>query len=91
MIFKHNPVAKAFNQLFEKDHWPAFTRFSTDGRVCLTNNAAERSLCGAALDRKAWLSAGSDRGADRTSFMYSLIVTAKMIITAKINDIDAKA
>ena len=82
---KHNPVAKAINYLFEKDHWPAFTRFLTDGRVCLTNNAAERSLRGTALGRKAWLFAGSDRGGDRTAFMYSLIITAKM------NDIDPQA
>lgn len=82
---KHNPVAKAINYLFEKDHWPAFTRFLTDGRVCLTNNAAERSLRGAALGRKAWLFAGPDRGGDRTAFMYSLIITAKM------NDIDPQA
>ena len=82
---RHTPVAKAINTLFEKDHWPAFTRFLTDGRVCLTNNAAERSLRGTALGRKAWLFAGSDRGGDRTAFMYSLIVTAKM------NDNDPQA
>ena len=82
---RHNPVAKAINYLFEKDHWPAFTRVLTDGRVCLTNNAAERSLRGTALGRKAWLFAGSDRGGDRTAFMYSLIVTAKM------NDVDPQA
>ena len=82
---KHNPVAKAANYLFEKDHWPAFTRFVTDGRVCLTNNAAERSLRGTALGRKAWLFAGSDRGGDRTAVMYSLIITAKM------NEIDPQA
>ena len=82
---KHNPVAKAINYLFEKDHRPAFTRFLTDGRVCLTNNAAERSLRGTALGRKAWLFAGSDRGGNRTAFMYSLIVTAKM------NNIDPQA
>ena len=71
------PVVKAINYLFEKDHRSAFTRFLTDGRNCLTNNAAERSLRG-----KAWLFAGSDRGGNRTAFMYSMIVTAKM------NDID---
>jgi len=38
--------------------WAAFTRFIEDGRVCLTNNAAERALRGIALGRKAWLFAG---------------------------------
>jgi hypothetical protein len=40
----------------------AFTRFLDDGRICLSNNAAERALRGIALGRKAWLFAGSDRG-----------------------------
>jgi transposase len=43
--------------------WPAFTRFLADGRICLTNNAAERALRGLALGRKSWLFAGSERGA----------------------------
>jgi transposase len=80
---KHNPVAKAINYMFEEDgRWEAFTRFLDDGRICLTNNAAERALRGIALGRKAWLFAGSPRGGDRAAFMYSLIVTAKM------NDVD---
>ena len=48
------------------------------GRICLTNNAAERALRGVALGRKAWLFAGSDRGGERAAAMYSLIVTAKL-------------
>lgn len=85
-LSKHNPVAKAINYMFEKEgRWEAFTRFLDDGRICLTNNAAERSLRGAALGRKSWLFAGSERGGDRAAFMYSLIVTAKM------NDIDPQA
>ena len=83
---KHNPVAKAINYMFEEEgRWEAFTRFLDDGRICLTNNAAERALRGVALGRKAWLFAGSPRGGDRAAFMYSLIVTAKM------NDIDPQA
>lgn len=83
---KHNPVAKAINYMFEEhDRWEAFTRFLDDGRICLTNNAAERALRGVALGRKAWLFAGSPRGGDRAAFMYSLIVTAKM------NDVDPQA
>jgi transposase len=83
---RHNPVAKAINYMFEKEgRWEAFTRFLEDGRLCLTNNAAERALRGIALGRKAWLFAGSQRGGERAAFMYSLIVTAKM------NDIDPQA
>jgi len=43
--------------------WDRFVRFLDDGRICLTNNAAERALRGFALGRKSWLFAGSDRGA----------------------------
>ena len=56
--------------------WAAFSQFLDDGRICLTNNAAERALRGIALGRKAWLFAGSDRGGERAAAMYSLIVTA---------------
>jgi hypothetical protein len=69
----------------QEDRWDGFTRFLEDGRICLTNNAAERALRGVALGRKSWLFAGSERGGDRAAFMYSLIVTAKM------NDIDPQA
>ena len=58
--------------------WEGFAGFLDDGRICLTNNAAERSLRGVALGRKAWLFAGSERGGERAALMYTLIVTAKL-------------
>ena len=33
--------------------WDGFARFLDDGRICLTNNAAERALRGIALGRRA--------------------------------------
>ena len=51
-----------------------FIRFLDNGRVCLSNNAAERALRGI-LGRKAWLFAGSNRGAERAVILYSLIGT----------------
>ena len=65
--------------------WTTFTRFLDDGRVCLTNNAAERALRGVALGRKSWLFCGSNRGGERAAVMYSLIATAKL------NGIDPQA
>jgi hypothetical protein len=47
--------------------WDGFTHFLDDGRVCLSNNAAERALRGLALGRKSWLFAGSDEGASYCS------------------------
>jgi transposase len=80
---RHSDLAKAMNYMLTR--WEAFSRFLGDGRICLTNNAAERALRGIALGRKAWLFAGSDRGGERAAAMYSLIVTAKM------NDVDPRA
>lgn len=76
-------VAQAIDYMLPR--WPAFSAFLDDGKICLTNNAAERALRGLALGRKSWLFAGSDRGADRAAFMYT------MIVTAKLNDIDPQA
>jgi hypothetical protein len=69
-------LAKAFNYILKL--WASFTLFLEDGRVCLSNNAAERGLRGIALGRKSWLFCGSDRGGRRAAAMYSPIVTAKM-------------
>ena len=82
-LSRHSDVAGAIDYMLKR--WDAFTRFLDDGRICLTNNAAERALRGSALGRKAWLFAGSDRGGDRAAFMYGLIVTAKL------NDVDPQA
>lgn len=82
-LARGSDLAKAMDYMLKR--WPAFTRFLDDGRVCLSNNAAERGLRGIALGRKSWLFAGSDRGGQRAAAMYTLIVTAKM------NDIDPQA
>lgn len=71
----HDP-AKAIKYVLKC--WAAFNLFVEDGRVCLSNNAAERGLRGIALDRKAWLFCGSDHGGQRAAGMSSLIVAAKM-------------
>jgi transposase len=49
------------------------------------NTAAEGAFGGVALGRKARLFAGTDRGGERASAIYSLIVTARL------NDIDPRA
>lgn len=75
-LSRGHDLAKAIHYMLKR--WPAFTLFLDDGRVCLSNNAAERGLRGIALGRKSWLFCGSDRGGERAAAMYSLIVTAKM-------------
>ena len=58
--------------------WMALTRFMADGRICLSNNAAERALRGIAVGRGNWTFAGSDRGGERAAAVYTLIETAKL-------------
>jgi transposase len=82
-LSRHNGLAKALDYALKR--WEAFTRFLDDGRICLTNNAAERALRGVALGRRAWLFAGSDRGGKRAAMMYALITTAKL------NGVDPRA
>ena len=75
-LSRHADLAKAIDYML--DRWQAFTQFLNDGRICLTNNAAERAMRGVALGRKAWLFAGSERGGERAAIMYTMIQTAKL-------------
>lgn len=82
-LSRHAPAAQAIDYMLKR--WSGFTRFLEDGRICLTNNAAERALRGLALGRKSWLFAGSERGADRAAVMYTLIASARL------NEVDPQA
>lgn len=61
-LSRNHDLAKAINYMLRR--WHAFTRFLGDGRICPTNNAAERALRGIALGRKSRLFCGSNRGCD---------------------------
>jgi transposase len=76
-------TANAIDYLLKR--WLAFIRFLDDGQICLSNNAAERSLRGIAIGRRNWTFAGSDAGGHRAAAMYTLIETAKL------NGIDPRA
>lgn len=82
-LSRSSPVAGPIEYMLSR--WADFARYADDGRTCMTNNAAERALRGVACGRKAWLFAGSDRGADRAAIMLTLIMTARL------NDVDPKA
>ncbi|KQU05787.1 transposase [Methylobacterium sp. Leaf469] len=77
------PTAAAIDYLVKR--WTAFTRFLDDGRICLSNNAAERAIRPIAVGRRNWIFAGSDAGGHRTAALYTLIKTAKL------NGIDPQA
>ncbi|MER9387750.1 IS66 family transposase [Mesorhizobium sp. M0435] len=82
-LSRSSEVLKPINYMLRR--WADFARFIDDGRICLSNNAAERALRGIALGRRNWTFAGSQRGADRAAVMLTLITTARL------NDVDPKA
>ena len=71
-----NQVAKAI--AYSLNRWDGLARFLDDGRLCMTNNAAERALRGIAVGRHNWTFAGSDNGGRRAAALYTLIETAKL-------------
>jgi transposase len=63
---------------YARSRWDALTRYTSDGRLEMTNNAAERAIRPLVLGRKNYLFAGSDSGGVRAAKMYTLIETAKL-------------
>ncbi len=63
---------------YARSRWEALTRYLADGRLEISNNAAERAIRPLALGRKNWLFAGSDTGGERAAAMYTLVETAKL-------------
>src|SRR5262245_23382210 len=82
-LSRHKEVARAMDYMLKRID--VFTRFLEDGRICLSNNAAERELRGIALGRKSWLFAGSDRGGERAAVMLTLTQSARL------HDVDPQA
>jgi transposase len=58
--------------------WDALTLVLRDGRACIDNNAAERSMRPMTLGRKNWLFAGPDAGGRSAAAAYSLIQSARL-------------
>src|SRR5215472_6885418 len=82
-LSKKSPVTTAIH--YALGRWTQLLRYTTDGRLEVDNNAAERSLRAVALGRKNFLFAGSDAGGERAAGIYSLIGSAKL------NDLDPEA
>ena len=59
-VSKNSDTGKAIDYSLKR--WTALTRFLDDGRLCMSNNAAERELRAIAVGRRNWTFAGSDEG-----------------------------
>jgi Transposase IS66 family/IS66 C-terminal element len=75
-VSKNSETGKAIDYSLKR--WSALTRFLDDGRLCMSNNAAERELGAIPVGRRNWTFAGSDEGARRAAAIYTLIATAKL-------------
>ena len=82
-LSSQSKVAKAI--AYSLTRWVALTRFLDDGRICMSNNAAEREIRPVAMGRRNWTFAGSDEGGHRAAAIYTLIQTARL------NDVDPHA
>jgi hypothetical protein len=69
-------LAKAIN--YALGRWEALCLYTTDGRIGIDNNPAERALRGIAITRKNFLFLGSEAGGDRAAIIYTVLETAKL-------------
>src|SRR5436305_4394654 len=72
-LSRNNDTTKAINYCLSR--WDAFSRFLDDGRLCMSNNAAERELRAVAVGRRNWTFAGSDEGGRRAAAIHTLTAT----------------
>jgi transposase len=63
---------------YARSRWDALTAYVDNGRLEISNNAAENAIRPVTLGRKNWLFAGSDAGGDRAAIFYTLIRSAKL-------------
>lgn len=75
-LLPKSPLAKAMEYCLNQ--WVALTRFLEDGRLPMTNNAAERAMRPIAVGRGNWLFAGSVRGGQAAAIWLSFIESAKL-------------
>lgn len=63
---------------YARSRWAGLTRYADDGRLEISNNAADRAIRPISVGRKNYLFAGSDNGGVTAARFYTLIETAKL-------------
>jgi hypothetical protein len=74
-VLPRSPIAKAIG--YARNQWGALTRYLEDGRLSISNNAAERALRPFAIGRKNWLFFQREGGGKTAAVLMSLLMTAK--------------
>ena len=75
LALPRSPLGKALD--YAKKHVPSLKTVLLDGRLEIDNNAAEREIKPFVLGRKNFLFANTAKGATASSYLYSIIETAK--------------
>ena len=70
-----SPLGRAI--VYARNQWPALVRYAEDGRLAISNNAAERALRPLAVGRKNWLFFQREGGGKTAAILMSLLMTAK--------------
>jgi len=74
-VLPKGPLAQAI--AYAQNQWPALARYLEDGRLALSNNAAERALRPFAVGRKNWLFFQREGGGKTAAVLMSLLMTAR--------------
>ena len=75
LALPRSPLGKALD--YAKKHVPSLKTVLLDGRLEIDNNAAEREIKPFVLGRKNFLFANTAKGATASSYLYSIVETAK--------------
>ena len=74
-VLPQSPLGKAIG--YAQNNKTALYTYTTDGRLEIDNNAAERAMRPVAIGRKNWLFAGSNQGGQAAATFFTLIESAK--------------
>ena len=74
-VLPRSPIGQAIT--YALNQWPALCVYTSDSRLNIDNNAAERALRRVAVGRKNWLWAGHDESAQAHAMLWSLIASAQ--------------
>ncbi len=75
-LLPSSPIRKAIS--YTLNHWEGLCYYTSDGKLKIDNNSIGNSIRPAAVGRKNYMFAGSEKGAERIAVIYSLIGTCKM-------------
>ena len=74
-LLPKSALAKAVN--YARNQWQALRCYTTDGRLTIDNNVAERTLRHQAIGRKNWLFIGSENAGPRAAVLSTILAGAK--------------